>query len=222
WMSTQRISFRVPYMGHLLTAEGLRPDPDKVKAILEMPNPENVQAVQRMLGFVNYLSKFLPHLSDVCEPLRRLTDKDSVWVWQSSHDKSMEQIKKLVTAQPVLRYYDVNEEVTVQCDASEKGLGATLMQQGQPVAFASRTLSPTEQRYAQIEKECLAIVFGCQKFDQYLVIIPKTLCPEMIARIHSSHLGIDACLRKAKDVLFWPHMGPEIIEAIKDCDTCNE
>uniref|UniRef100_A0A803JSR1 ribonuclease H n=1 Tax=Xenopus tropicalis TaxID=8364 RepID=A0A803JSR1_XENTR len=138
----------VPYMGHLLTAEGLRPDPDKVKAILEMPNPEDVQVVQRILGFVNYLSKFLPHLSDVCKPLRRLTDKDSVWVWQSSNDKSMEQIKKLVTAQPVLRYYDVNEEVTVQCDASEKGLGATLMQQGQPVAFASRTLSPTEQRYS--------------------------------------------------------------------------
>uniref|UniRef100_A0A803K3H0 ribonuclease H n=1 Tax=Xenopus tropicalis TaxID=8364 RepID=A0A803K3H0_XENTR len=190
-LNKQKLRLRlssVPYMGHLLTAEGLRPDPDKVKAILEMPNPENVQAVQRMLGFVNYLSKFLPHLSDVCEPLRRLTDKDSVWIWQSSHDESIEQIKKLLTAQPVLRYYDVNE-LTVQCDASEKGLGATLMQQGQPGAFASRTLSPTEQRYAQIEKECLAIVFGCQKYDQYLH-------GKNLIKIESDHKPLESIFKK--------------------------
>lgn len=68
----------------------------------------------------------------------------------------------------MLKYYDVNEEVTIQCDASEVGLGATLMQQGQPVAYASKALSQTEQRYAQIEKECLAIVFACEHFDQYI------------------------------------------------------
>ena len=77
-------------------------------------------------------------------------------------------ISLLATRHPVLKYYDLNEEVTLQCDASETGLGAALLQNGQPVAFASRTLTPTEQRYAQIEKECLAIVFGCDKFDQYL------------------------------------------------------
>ena len=68
----------------------------------------------------------------------------------------------------MLKYYDMNVEVTLQCDASEKGLGATLLQNGQPFAFASRTLSKVEQRYAQIEKECLAIVFGCSKFSQYI------------------------------------------------------
>ena len=77
-------------------------------------------------------------------------------------------MKKLVVQHPVLKYYDVSEEVTLQCDASERGLGATLMQKGQPVAFASRALSTTEQRYARIEKECLAIVFGCEKFSQYI------------------------------------------------------
>ena len=77
-------------------------------------------------------------------------------------------MKKLVVQHPVLKYYDVSEEVTLQREASERGLGATLMQNGQPVAFASRTLSTTEQRYAQIEKECLAIVFGCEKFSQYI------------------------------------------------------
>ena len=69
---------------------------------------------------------------------------------------------------PVLKFYDPLAEVTLQCDASEYGFGATLLQDGQPVAFASSTLSPTERNYAQIEKEFLAIVFGCQRFDQYL------------------------------------------------------
>ena len=71
--------------------------------------------------------------------------------------------------QPVLKYYSLTDEVTLQCDASEKGLGATLLQNNQPVAFASRALTQTEQRYAQIEKECLSIVFGCEKFRQYLL-----------------------------------------------------
>ena len=68
----------------------------------------------------------------------------------------------------MLKFYDPGAEVTLQCDASEYGLGATLLQGGQPVAFASRTLSRTERNYAQLEKECLAIVFECQHFDQYL------------------------------------------------------
>ena len=78
------------------------------------------------------------------------------------------QVKHLVVNHPVLRYYDCNEEVTIQCDASEKGLGATLLQKGQPVAFASKSLSPTECQYAQIEKEYLSIVFACHRFSQYI------------------------------------------------------
>lgn len=89
-------------------------------------------------------------------------------MWSKQHDKAFEDVKQLASRAPVLKYYDVNEDVTLQCDASERGLGATLLQKGQPVAFASRTLSLTEQRYAQIEKECLAIAFGCQKFSQYI------------------------------------------------------
>jgi hypothetical protein len=158
----------VPYMGHLITSEGLRPDPQKVQAILEMPTPDNKQAVQRLLGCVTYLAKFLPRLSQMAEPLRRLTDKDAHWEWFDHHDDALNEIKQQLTRTPVLRYYDVTEEVTIQCDASEKGLGATLLQKGQPVSFASKALTSTEQRYAQIEKECLAIVFACEKFDQFI------------------------------------------------------
>ena len=74
----------------------------------------------------------------------------------------------MVTCTPVLRYYNLQEEVTLQCDASQSGLGAALMQNGQPIAYASRALTPTETRYAQIEKELLAIVFACDRFDAYV------------------------------------------------------
>ena len=158
----------VKYMGSILTAEGLRPDPEKVSAITKMKRPENVKAVQRFIGLATYLSRFLPHLSETCEPLRRLTDKGALWTWQSQQEDAFQNVKRLVSHQPVLKYYNVHEEVTIQCDASEVGLGATLLQNGQPIAYASRALSKTEQCYAQIEKECLAIVFACERFDHYI------------------------------------------------------
>jgi hypothetical protein len=158
----------VEYMGHLLTKDGVKPDPHKVEAILKMPRPQDAKAVQRLLGTVNYLAKFLPCLSEVSEPLRRLTRTDTPWHWETQQEEAYQAILKLIVVTPVLRYYDVTEEVTVQADSSDSGLGAVLLQNGQPVAFASRALSTTEQNYAQIEKECLAIVFACERFDQYL------------------------------------------------------
>ena len=164
----------VPYIGHLLTPDGVKPDPEKVRAVQDMPRPdgrnraEKVKAVQRFLGFVNYLAKFVPHLADESEHLRRLTDKDAEWVWEKHHQNAFDRIKKLVANHPVLCYYDISKPVSIQCDSSETGLGAALLQDGQPVAFASRTLTPTERGYAQIEKECLAIVFSCDRFNQYI------------------------------------------------------
>ena len=120
-----------------------------------------------LLGFVNYLSKFLPKLS-VVQPLREMTAKEAKFIWSQQHETAFKEVRELVVKQPVLKYYDVQESVVVQCDASEHGLGAALLQNGQPVAFASRSLSQTERQYAQIEKECLAIVFSCERFSQYL------------------------------------------------------
>ena len=158
----------VHYMGHVLTSEGLKPDPAKIQAVSKMPKPTCKQETLSLLGFVNYLAKFLPRLSEIAHPIRELTTKNRSFVWSKQHDEAFEEIKTLVTRHPVLKYYDMTEEVTIQCDASEKGLGTTLLQNGQPVAFASRTLSQVEQRYAQIEKECLAIVFARAKFSQYI------------------------------------------------------
>ena len=156
--SCNKESEEVKYMGHVLSSEGLKPDPNKVNAVSEMPKPTCKRETLSLLGFVTYLAKFLPWLSEISQPIHQLTTKDVKFIWTRQHDESFEEIKKLVTRHPVLRYYDMNTEVTIQCDASEKGLGATLLQNGQQVAFTSRTLSQVEQRYAQIEKECLAIM----------------------------------------------------------------
>jgi len=158
----------VRYMGHLLTSEGLQADPEKVKAITEMPKPQDKKAVERLLGTVQYLSCFLLKLSEVTKPLRQLTEKGVLFTWQQSQEEAFICIQKLVTSTLVLRFYDVKDEVTLQCDASEYGLGAALLQSGQPVVYTSRALSLTEQSYAQIEKECMTIAFACEKLDQYL------------------------------------------------------
>ena len=157
----------VNFMGHLLTNKGLKPDPAKVEAITKLPKPQDVEGVQRLNGFVNYLAKFLPKLSEVMEPIRRLTRKDAPWNWSSEQDQAFENVQRLVTEAPVLRYYDPSLDLTIQCDASQSGLGAALLQNGKPIEYASRSLTDTETRYAQIEKEMLAIVFSLERFNQY-------------------------------------------------------
>ena len=158
----------VPFIGHVATGEGLRADPSKVRAIREMPPPENLAGVQRILGMSQYLSKFLPRLSDITKPLRDLTRQDAEWIWDEPQQSAFERLKQAVSATPVLRYYNLKEDVTIQCDVSQLGLGAALRQGGQPVAYASRALTDSEVNYAQIEKEFLAIVFACEKFDAYI------------------------------------------------------
>ena len=157
----------VPYVGHLLTKDGLKPDPSKIEAIQKMSRPSDVKGVQRIVGLANYLTRFLENLADICEPLRQLTRKDSEWHWNEEHENAFLRIKQAATQAPVLRYFNPAEDTVLQCDASDTGLGATLLQNGQPVAYASRSLTDTERNYAQIEKELLAIVFGTEKFNQY-------------------------------------------------------
>lgn len=109
-----------------------------------MPKLTSKSEVLALLGFVIYLSKFLPKLSDVSAPLREFTTNQAQFIWVRQHDEAFVAIQQLVIQHPVLKFYDV-EEVTIQTDASSKGLGDVLTQNGQPVAFVSRTLSLTEQ-----------------------------------------------------------------------------
>lgn len=117
----------VPYVGHLVTAMGLKSDPQKVRAKDEMLEPRTKDDVKRFLGF--------PWTIDA--PLRELEKSDVFFHWDNPQIEKFKKIKQLVSQAPVLQYYDVSKSVTIQCDASGKGLGAVLLQVNKPVCYAS-------------------------------------------------------------------------------------
>ncbi|CAB4027043.1 Hypothetical predicted protein [Paramuricea clavata] len=163
------------YIGHLLTRDGVKPDPQKVNAIKEINTREDKKELQRIMGMVNYLAKFIPNLSNVTVPLSELLKKDTAWHWEEIHQKAFEEIKSRVTAEKLLQYYDVSKPVVPSVDSSSYGLGACLLQEERPVSYASRSLNSAEKNYAQIEKELLAILFGCTKYHQYIYSKPVTV-----------------------------------------------
>lgn len=163
---------QVSYIGHVFTNQGLKADPAKIKAIAEMPPPEDRAALQRFLGMTNYLGMFIPNFSEQSAPLRQLLHQDVAWCWEKEHEYAFNRLKTCVSSPPVLKYFDVSKPVTLTCDASQYSLGAACLQGGKPVAYASRTLTPTDTRYTQIEKEMLVVVFTCFKFYDYVYSKP--------------------------------------------------
>ncbi|CAH2097604.1 unnamed protein product [Euphydryas editha] len=159
---------RIKFLGHIISANGLEADPDKIEAIQAIKTPTNKTELQRLLGMITYLNKFIPNMSDLTNPLRELLHKDTNFIWEHYHEEAFNKIKQVLQRPPVLRLYDVNKPVTLTVDASSKNLGAALLQEGQPIAYGARALSKSEQNYPQIEKEALAILFGCKKFHEYV------------------------------------------------------
>lgn len=136
-----------------------------------------------------FLAKFVPNMSKVTSPLRNLTRKDVPWAWSAEHDKSIQNLKTLISKAPVLQYFDPNKETVLQCDASKDGLGACLLQDNHPIAFVSRSLTKCEQMYSQIEKELLAIAFGVAKFHYFIYGRPVT--------VQSDHRPLEAIAKKS-------------------------
>lgn len=158
----------IKYLGHIITQSGIRPDDSHILPIQNMPKPENVKDLERFLGLVTYVGNFIPNLSEKTHKLRELLKKDIEWHWDDEHDRCFGELQRCITNPPVLRFYSLDKPVTISVDASKNGLGACLMQDGMPVCFASRSLTRTEQNYAQIEKELYACVFACEKFYTYI------------------------------------------------------
>ncbi|PIK53669.1 Retrovirus-related Pol polyprotein from transposon [Apostichopus japonicus] len=133
-----------------------------------MKSPEDKEGLQRFMGVITYLAKFIPNLSTESAPLRALLEKGVHWEWGDAQQKSFQRLKEKITQAPVLKLFDVTKEVTLSVDSSSLGVGAVILQEGSPVAYASKSLTKSQQNYAQIEKEMLAIVFGCERFHEYL------------------------------------------------------
>ena len=138
------------FFGHRLTPDGIKVDPKKIEAIIQMDPPQNVTNLQSFNGMVNYLKKFSPVLSELSEPLRRLCKSGVEWAWESEQQNAFEAIKEVITTLPVVAYFDKTKKHTIQCDASKKELGAVLLQESKPVMYVLRALTETEQRYSNI------------------------------------------------------------------------
>ena len=164
----------IKFLGHLVSNIGVKPDPEKVRAILDMLPPSNKTEVRRFIGMVNYLSKFSPKVAKLCTPLYAISGSKTSWFWGPDQEESFVFIKNELSRAPVLCTFDVNRKHRVSADASKNALGAVLLQYNdrglwQPVEYASRKMTPAEERYAMLEKEALAITWACEKLDYYLV-----------------------------------------------------
>ena len=164
----------VEYLGHKISDKGLQPTEGKIKAIVEAPAPQNVSQLKAFLGMLNYYAKFLPNISSRLAPLYKLLQKAVVWSWGAKQQKAFKEAKNALTSAEVLVHYDPTKELRLSCDASPYGVGAVLSHKlddgtEHPIAFASRSLAPAERKYAQLDKEGLAIIFGVKHFRQYLL-----------------------------------------------------
>ena len=157
-------------MGHELTSAGLRADRRKMEAILNMPAPSDKPGVLRLLGMTGFLARFCPNYSETTAPLRELLQRDVEFKWLDDiHGTAFNKLESMLTSGTVLPFFDVTKPVVIQCDASQAGLGAAIIQNGRPLEYASRALIPVERdAYAQIEKELLAIVFAMERFQTYV------------------------------------------------------
>ena len=158
----------VVFFGCVYDATGAHPDPEKVNTVHKMRAPKTTTQLQKFLRLVTYLSPLIPSLSSFTTPLCRLLKKGTEFVWNNTYQEAFDKVKLLICKDTTLWYFNVHKPVTVQVNISSKGLGAALLQDGNPVVFISKTLMPVEQCYANIECELHTCVFGAEWFHTYV------------------------------------------------------
>jgi hypothetical protein len=176
-INLEKCEFRkssITYFGYIFSAAGISPDPKKVSALQNASPPTNATEVRSLLSSVSFCSRFIPGFSTMTKPLRDLTCKDVNWIWGKEQIESFMNLKQSLTGDTVLKYYTMDSPIEIYVDASPVGLGAVMTQRDpktntvRPIFYASRALTSVEQRYSQIEREALAILWSCEKFHLYV------------------------------------------------------
>ena len=158
----------VEYLGHIVSHDGVKVDPTKIKAIMEWPIPKTIKKLRGFLGLTGYYRRFVKNYGCIAAPLIALLKKDS-FQWNESTNVSFEQLKNAMFTTLVLTTPNFTKEFIVECDASSNGIRAMLMQEGRPIAFESRQLKGKNQLKPIYEKEMLAILHVVKKWRPYLM-----------------------------------------------------
>ena len=163
----------VHYLGHIISASGLKLSPAKAIAVSKIPSPSKVSELKTFLGLANYYAKFLPDLATGLAPLYKLLKHEEPWKWFTEQEKAFQDVKKSPLSPKTLSHFDDTKSIIIACDASPFGVRAVLSQiftdgLEHPIAYASRSLSPAKQNNSHLDKEALAISYGVKKFHQYI------------------------------------------------------
>ena len=158
----------VKFLGHVISEKGVAVDPSKVEAIINWERPKTVTEIRSFLGLAGYYRRFIKGFSQIAMPLTRLTRKGQTLEWNEKCENSFQELKVRLTSSPILTIPDPTESFTIYSDASKKGLGCVLMQQGKVVAYASRQLRPHEENYPTHDLELAALVFALKIWRHHL------------------------------------------------------
>ena len=162
----------VDYLGHVFSGSGMAPDPKKIQAVLQLPEPTDVTTLRHFLGLASYYRRYIHQFSDIAAPLNQLTQKGVTFVWDQKCKEAFITLKQHLISAPILMYPSFDQsspEFCLQTDASAVGIGAVLEQGGHVIAYASRSLTQPERHYSVIQRECLAIVYAVKQFRHYLL-----------------------------------------------------
>jgi hypothetical protein len=186
----------VKFLGHSLSADGINILPERAEAIFQFPPPKNLKAVRCFLGMVGFYANFIKNFSQLAEPLYALKRKNAAFVWNEPQMRAFEQLKGSISTPPVLQVPDFSKEFVLICDSSDVVISAVLNQQQEnglaPIPFASRLITAAERKYSIHENECLAVVWGCERFRVYLEHKEFTL--------HTDNQALSWLLRHAKEL----------------------
>ena len=162
----------VEYLGHIVSREGIKPDPKKTEAVKNWPRPQNIKDIRSFLGLANYFRRFIQGYSKIVAPLTNLTKEGTDWrkpgIWTKECEAAFHTVKRHLTEAPVLATPDFSKPFEVVCDASIIALGAVLLQEGRPIAFESKKLTSAEYNYSTTEQELLAVVHALTVWRCYL------------------------------------------------------
>ena len=170
-LNKRKLQFKkkeVSFFGHRWNSTGVSPDPKKTESILKMQFPPDKETMHSFLGLVNFLNRYTPRLAELCSPIRKLILKDSHYSPGDSEHAAFDSIKAEFQKKIILPYFDRNKETILQTDASKKGFGAVILQEEQPIYYASRALTSAEKNYQNLEREAQAAVWGMEKFHYFL------------------------------------------------------